>query len=230
MTDDNPISGITGPKLPVVPTKAGQESAAAQAVEKKNDEFGTQEFLTLLVNQLQHQDPLNPMSNEEFAVQLAQFSQLDELISIREAVQGGGSADVNGANPVASMASYLGHEVVLGGDQLASKNSNLLFDVPGGTQSVRIDLSDENGALIGRFALEDVDAGRQVVPLNQYQLAEGKFDVRVVSVDSDGRFVDLDTKVTGTVEGFVLEPEPRLLIGGQEVALDEIIEVHQGES
>ena len=44
------------------------------------------EFLKLLVAQLQNQDPTNPISNEEFVTQLAQFSSLDQLISINSAV------------------------------------------------------------------------------------------------------------------------------------------------
>ena len=45
------------------------------------------EFLKLLVAQLQNQDPLNPLKNEEFVVQLATFSSLEQLISIKTAVE-----------------------------------------------------------------------------------------------------------------------------------------------
>ncbi len=45
------------------------------------------EFLKLLVAQLQNQDPLNPLKNEDFVVQLATFSSLEQLISINKAVE-----------------------------------------------------------------------------------------------------------------------------------------------
>jgi flagellar basal-body rod modification protein FlgD len=228
MADDNTISGAAAAPKPVTPTKIGDESTAGKPVEKpKNGTLDSQGFLQLLVTQLENQDPLNPMSNEEFAVQLAQFSQLDELIGIRKAVSDK-TGSVDAANPIGSMASYLGTEVVLGSDQMANKNSNVLIDVPAGTQSIRLDLTDESGTTVGQYTLEDVEAGRNVVPLKPYGLADGKYEVRVISVDSDGRFVDLDKKITGTVEGFVLEPEPRLLVGGDEIALDQVLEVHQG--
>ncbi len=54
------------------------------------------EFLKLLVAQLQNQDPLNPLKNEDFVVQLATFSSLEQLISINKAVEqivGTSSAD-----------------------------------------------------------------------------------------------------------------------------------------
>ncbi|MCL2283406.1 MAG: hypothetical protein FWC26_08840 [Fibromonadales bacterium] len=45
---------------------------------KKADEaMGKDQFLTLLVAQLQYQDPLNPAEDTQFVAQLAQFSQLE---------------------------------------------------------------------------------------------------------------------------------------------------------
>src|SRR5713101_1703177 len=37
------------------------------------------QFLQLLATQLQHQDPLNPISDQDFAAQLAQFSSLEQM-------------------------------------------------------------------------------------------------------------------------------------------------------
>ena len=40
-------------------------------------------FLQLLVSQLQNRDPLNPADSTQFVSQLAQFSQLEQVIGIR---------------------------------------------------------------------------------------------------------------------------------------------------
>jgi flagellar basal-body rod modification protein FlgD len=44
--------------------------------------MGKNEFVKLLVAQMQNQDPLNPMDGKELAVQLAQFSSVEQLINI----------------------------------------------------------------------------------------------------------------------------------------------------
>jgi flagellar basal-body rod modification protein FlgD len=42
-----------------------------------------QMFLQLLVAQLQNQDPLNPTDSTQFVSQLAQFSELEQVMAIR---------------------------------------------------------------------------------------------------------------------------------------------------
>ena len=45
----------------------------------QNEEMGQKEFLLLFTTQLQNQNPLDPMDNEAFVAQLAQFSQLAQI-------------------------------------------------------------------------------------------------------------------------------------------------------
>ena len=54
------------------------EGAAQQGVFRS--ENNTQAFLQLLVTQLRNQDPLNPITNEDFLSQMAQFQTLEEQI------------------------------------------------------------------------------------------------------------------------------------------------------
>lgn len=46
---------------------------------KSGSELGKDDFLKLLVTQMQYQDPLNPQSDTDFIAQLAQFSSLEQM-------------------------------------------------------------------------------------------------------------------------------------------------------
>jgi flagellar biosynthesis/type III secretory pathway M-ring protein FliF/YscJ len=53
---------------PVTTASTGTTSVTAQPVESPNERLGKDDFLKLLVTQLQHQDPLSPMDNSQFGV------------------------------------------------------------------------------------------------------------------------------------------------------------------
>lgn len=219
----NPIFNITK-----TTGTTGAGAAQTQQTKKPSSTVSQDEFLNLLVTQLQNQDPLNPMQNEEFAVQLATFSQLEQLVQINGKMDAQQGAGMN----MGSMASYLGHEVELPGGRLSiqdGRGSNLYANIPAGTESVRIDLKNEDGAVVSSSVLDPVPgSGSQVLSLAGLDVANGKYDVRVVTVGADGRFVDVPSRVTGTVEGFVMEPEPKLIVDGQELALEDVRAVFNG--
>lgn len=67
-------------------TTASPDTTATKAAPKATDALGRDAFLTLLVTQLQHQDPTAPMANEEFLAQLAQFSSLEQLQQMNQSL------------------------------------------------------------------------------------------------------------------------------------------------
>jgi len=57
-------------------------STAQTTTARKGEDRDT--FLKLLVAQLKNQDPLSPQDGAQFVAQLAQFSSLDQLVSINQ--------------------------------------------------------------------------------------------------------------------------------------------------
>jgi flagellar basal-body rod modification protein FlgD len=63
-------------------TSAG---TAADAERQRTDPLANEStFLTLLVSQMQNQDPLDPVDSNQFVTQLTQYSQLEQLIGIHK--------------------------------------------------------------------------------------------------------------------------------------------------
>jgi len=58
-------------------------------------------FLQLLVAQIKNQDPTQPMDSTAFLSQLAQFSQLEQLVGIRQDIENPSSSTA-ATNPAAS--------------------------------------------------------------------------------------------------------------------------------
>jgi flagellar basal-body rod modification protein FlgD len=61
---------------------ANSSPAAPSTLDSATQGLGENAFLQLLVTQLQHQDPTQPMDDTTFIAQLAQFSSLEKLTSI----------------------------------------------------------------------------------------------------------------------------------------------------
>jgi flagellar basal-body rod modification protein FlgD len=59
-------------------------------------------FLTLLVSQLQNQDPLNPIDSTTFVSQLTSYSQLEQLINIDKNTAPAAPAPADGTTPTTS--------------------------------------------------------------------------------------------------------------------------------
>jgi flagellar basal-body rod modification protein FlgD len=65
-----------------LPAASSNKNLTANAADTTTPQVGTDTFLKLLVEQLKHQDPLNPQDGAAFVAQLAQFNSLEQLMSI----------------------------------------------------------------------------------------------------------------------------------------------------
>jgi flagellar basal-body rod modification protein FlgD len=208
---------------------------------KKNDALGRDEFLQLLVAQMKNQDPLNPMDGQEMAAQLAQFSQVEQLIEIKAAMQtvAANQAELGlaiedlSAITVAqgdamallleqSMAiNTVGRTGVLTGDQLfvdRDGSGGITIDA-GSLEGVgRLTVVDADGNSVATSAIAGVQPGMQYIDLADFTfdppLQGGRYSFRFEVTNPIGVFQPARTYTTGRITGLRYEAgQPTLVIG-----------------
>ena len=55
---------------------------------KKNFELKTEDFIKMMITQLQNQDPMEPAKNQELLAQMSQIGQLQSATSLQESLKG----------------------------------------------------------------------------------------------------------------------------------------------
>jgi flagellar basal-body rod modification protein FlgD len=68
-------------------TAGGNSTSSASSAPKEDALANKGAFLQLLIAQIKHQDPLNPTDSVQFLSQLAQFSELEQMIGIRDEIK-----------------------------------------------------------------------------------------------------------------------------------------------
>ena len=86
--------------MTVNPLAGTANDTGAETPAIRSDGMGRDAFLSLLVTQLQHQNPLEPQADGEFLAQLAQFSSLENLQEIKRDMAALRSLIETGITPV----------------------------------------------------------------------------------------------------------------------------------
>lgn len=212
---------VFSPNVASLASTLNTPSAINQPKTRKNDEIGQNEFLQLLITQLKHQDPLDPMKNDQFAVDMAQFSQVEQLIQINQKL-GSDSQDIG------YMASYLGREVVTNEDKVVVDGGdggrirmNLLSDAT----SVKIQLLNEDGSVKEEKDVGPLSKGKHSVALTGLTTTEGSYGYRVIAKDDQGVELNLSSSIAGIVSGFIPGADPKLIIGSREIKPSDVKEI-----
>ncbi len=138
------------PSLNITPTYTNESA---------EDIMGKEDFLTLLVAQLQNQDPLNPDDATEFTSQLAEFSSLEQLQNLNDSMEGLTSAQLQ-SDKFATMG-LLGKEVIYADSAFSFDGSpvNIGYQLDGTAASVSMTIQDENNNTVATLHPTDFQPG-----------------------------------------------------------------------
>ncbi|GAB6036398.1 flagellar hook assembly protein FlgD [Fundidesulfovibrio butyratiphilus] len=195
--------------------------------------LGKDDFLKLLVTQLQAQDPLSPMDDKEFVAELSQFSSLEQLTNISTGIS---SLTTLGSQQLALGAvGFIGKDVKAAGDSLTKSGGKvgaMTYTLSDAASKVSVNIMDANGNIVSTLDLGAKAAGDQTFQWNGKSsngtvMPDGIYKVGISAQKSDGSSMLVSSSVTGTVTGagnqdgnFVLK-----LSDGRSVKLTDVQEV-----
>jgi flagellar basal-body rod modification protein FlgD len=203
---------------------------------RSKEKLGRDDFLNLLITQLKHQNPLNPVESTEFAAQLAQFSSLEQLFGVNEAltdIQETLSVQENG-----NVLDYIGKVVKTSNNMMFIKDSQMdssAYTLEG-RANVTISIYNYEGVEVRKIYAGWKDAGEHDLVWdgrdnNGVMVGDGIYGFELDAMDEDGLVVPYNTYHSGEVTGVTYQGSiPYLMIGNKLVAPENIIEVRKAVS
>ena len=122
---------------------------AQKAATPQKTSMGQTEFLTLFTTQLKNQDPTDPVKNEAFVAQLAQFSQLEATTAMKDSMNSMVSSMSN--DRMLGAASLMGKQVAVPDGPVMVTDTTVsqgTINVPTGADGIQLQVFDSNGILV----------------------------------------------------------------------------------
>jgi flagellar basal-body rod modification protein FlgD len=188
-------------------------------------------FLKLFTTQLQNQNPLDPVKNEAFVAQLAQFSQLEATTKMAESLETMASASQ--ADRLLQGASLIGKRVSAPdgtAELVAGANISSIISIPQGADKISVDVYDNAGNKVstramGRQMPGDVNIGWDGTNNKGERLSPGRYKI-VASVTSLGQVTQMPITTPNTVTSVTYSAAQKDLIleleDGSTVALSKV--------
>lgn len=213
-------------------------AAPSSLTPQGSSRLGKEEFLKLLVTQLSNQDPLDPVDNQAFIAQLAQFASVEQQSQMNSTLESllvaqAGANQTNVANLVGKDVTFTSNDVTLP----AMGDIELHGRLSGDATKLNAIIKDANGKVVRSIAIDGQrSAGEVMVPWDGRdeqgnRVAAGKYTVTFTAADVAGKSVDVGTNGRGRVSGVSFaDGVPQLIVNGVRVRLSDVLEVTEPSS
>lgn len=126
----------------------------------RSDDVGQEQFLELLVAQMENQDPLKPVENGEFLTQIAQFSTASGVGELQESFESLASSLQR--NQLSTASSMLGRDILYQADSAVLADSGAIdgqLSLPSFSSQTVLRVSDINGSAVTSINLGPQNGG-----------------------------------------------------------------------
>ena len=149
--------------MEATPSISGVPNTATASRTKSQGELGQEDFMRLMVAQLQNQDPTKPMDNFEFLSQIAQFGTVDGI----QGLQSGFSelTSLMSSSQTLQAAGLVGHKVVTQsnlGVLAADQTLDATVTLPRNSSAVHLYIQDMSGRLVHTRTMGPPRPGRSM--------------------------------------------------------------------
>ena len=208
-----------------IQSAAGAATTTATTASTRNV-IGKDEFLKMLIAQLKHQDPMNPMDGTAFTAQLAQFSSLEQLQNINTQLTSFTKQQQSLGNTQA--VNLIGREVLAKGDTVQAEGTpvDLRYQLKGDAATGLVRIYNANGELVDALVFKNQKQGLNTLTWNPPSSTVGRCTFEVSAADSAGKSVDVDAMIQGEVTGVnYRDGVTYLSVGNREIAFSDVVSV-----
>jgi flagellar basal-body rod modification protein FlgD len=211
-------------------TTADAANEALMAKSGTSASMGQKDFLTLFTTQLKCQDPLDPVKNEAFVAQLAQFSQLEATTSMDQTLKN--YVESMAGERMMSSTSMIGKTVSVPDAPAvvqAGKPVQGFVRLPTGADGVKLQVFNDKGQQVVTQTLGSQKIGD--MPLvwdgksdTGAQVPDGFYTFRATVV-SQGQTTTPSVNILSTVTGVNQQADKTILLevaGGKSVKLSDV--------
>ncbi len=215
---------------------ATTSNSQSVAQSTKETAMGKEDFLSLLVAQLQNQDPLNPDDPTEFTAQLAQFSSLEQLFTLNESMNKFVESNAN-ADRFTTL-NTIGKDVAYhtGDFDYTAGSVEVGYTLDGVASEVNLSLQ-LNGATIATFKGTELGKGNHFftwdgLTKDGNQAGAGNYKIVLQAKAENGESIGVAPLIKSEVTGVDLEGESGgvLITNAGEVAFNSILGVYEVSS
>ena len=188
------------------------------------------DFIMLLVAQLKNQDPLDPISTNEFTNQIVQFASVEQAIATNTNLER--MIVLQRSNQITSAVGYLGKRIEAEGDTtaLADGIAEWNYSLPENADSVGLLVADSTGRTVHIVSGATKMGAHQVLWNGLDQLGnpmeDGLYTLSVTALDRDGISIATEMTVVGVVSGIETSGDSVMLhVGSIGIPIDEVISI-----
>ncbi len=193
-----------------------------------------QDFLTLFVTQLKHQDPLEPMETSEFTNSLANLSSVEQAVNMNSNMEK--LLEKFSASQVSDSASYIDKMVEFSSSSfsLEGGKAEFTYDLESNSNATPIAIMDSKGNLVMQLS-GSTSAGKHSVQwdgkdADGNQLPDGIYSLTVGAEAKNGEITSVPTTGTSRVTGVSFEDGDTVIeVAGFGISLADIISIRSNK-